>query len=100
VEKRQPKEAMNAQGSHYFFSLKSGLLLTRTYATKLPMHDEAIARVHALARRQRAQLGLLFGDRLQRHAPLPIDLNVVTPPNVDRLDVAGGLNPGLSEPGN
>jgi hypothetical protein len=22
------------------------------------------------------------------------------PPNVDRLDVAGGLNPGLSEPGN
>jgi hypothetical protein len=27
----------NAQGSYYFFSLKSGLLLTRTYATKLPM---------------------------------------------------------------
>ena len=26
-------------------------------------------------------------------------LNFV-PPNVDRLDVAGGLTPGLSEPGN
>jgi hypothetical protein len=24
----------------------------------------------------------------------------IAPPNVDRLDVAGGHNPGLSEPGN
>jgi hypothetical protein len=53
----------NAQGSYYFFSLKSSLLLNRTYATKLPMPAEVIDRVHALARRQRSQLGLIFGDR-------------------------------------
>jgi hypothetical protein len=76
----------NAQGSYYFFSLKSGLLLTRTYATKLPMPDEVIDRVHALARRQRAQLGLLFGDRLQRPAPLPIDLHVADDDDEDDDD--------------
>jgi hypothetical protein len=53
----------NALGRYYFFSLKSGLFLNRTYATKLQMPAEVIDRVHALARRQRAQLGLLFGDR-------------------------------------
>jgi hypothetical protein len=46
----------NAHGNYHFFKLKSGLLLTRTYVTKLPMPDEVIDRVHALVRRQRAQL--------------------------------------------
>jgi hypothetical protein len=76
----------NALGSNYFISLKSGLLLNRTYPTKLPMPDEVIDRVHALARRQRAQLGLLFGDRLQHAAPLPIDLNVADDDDEDDED--------------
>jgi hypothetical protein len=38
------------------------------------MPAEGVDRVHALARRQRAQMGLIFGDRLQRLAPLPLTL--------------------------
>jgi hypothetical protein len=57
-------------------SLKSGLLLTRTYATKLPMPAEVIDRVHVLAPRRRAQMELFFGDRLQRPAALPLTLPI------------------------
>jgi hypothetical protein len=39
------------------------------------MPAEVIDRVHALARRQRAQMRLLFGDRLQHPAPLPLTLS-------------------------
>ena len=53
----------NAQGSHYFMSLATGRRINRQNATKLPMPAEVIDRVHALARRQNANRGLIFADR-------------------------------------
>ena len=40
----------NAQGSYYFLSLDSGKIINRLRATRLPMPNEVIARVHLLAR--------------------------------------------------
>lgn len=34
------------------------------------------------------------------HTPPLLGIYNASPPKVDRLDVAGGLTPGLSEPGN
>jgi hypothetical protein len=56
----------NAQGNYYFFSLSTGRIINRSHATKLPMPDDVIARVHALARRQKATPGLVFLDRNQQ----------------------------------
>jgi hypothetical protein len=42
----------NAQGNYYFFSLSTGRIINRAYATQLPMPDDVIERVHSLARRQ------------------------------------------------
>ena len=56
----------NAQGSYTFFSLNSGRVITRGRATKIPMPDEVISRVHNLARQQKADRGLVFGDRNNR----------------------------------
>ena len=53
----------NMQGGHYFFSLATGRVINRVRATKLPMPSEVIDRVHALARQQNANRGLVFGDR-------------------------------------
>ena len=53
----------NAQGNFYFFSLTTGRVLNRVHATPLPMPDDVIKWVETLARRQRANPGLVFGDR-------------------------------------
>mmetsp|Transcript_26580 Transcript_26580/g.37698 ORF Transcript_26580/g.37698 Transcript_26580/m.37698 type:complete len:142 (+) Transcript_26580:64-489(+) len=53
----------NVQGNYYFFSLDSGRITNRTHATQLPMPNNAIDCVHAIARRQKANPGLVFLDR-------------------------------------
>lgn len=54
----------NMQGGFYFFSLSSGQVINRNVATKLPMPNEVVDRVHQLARQQKANMaGLVFGDR-------------------------------------
>jgi hypothetical protein len=53
----------NTQGNWLFMSLLTGRVLNRTHATKLPMPAEVIERVHTLARRQKANPGLVFTDR-------------------------------------
>ena len=58
----------NAQGSFYFMSLSTGRVLNRLRATPLPMPDEVVDRVHRMARQQKADPGLLFGDRNMNHA--------------------------------
>lgn len=45
------------------FSLSTGRVLTRGYATPLPMPDDVIDRIRTMARRQKANPGLVFGDR-------------------------------------
>jgi hypothetical protein len=56
----------NAQGNFYFFSLSTGRVINRTHATALPMPDDVIERVHALARRQKANPGMLFTNRVNQ----------------------------------
>ena len=56
----------NAQGNFYFFCLTTGRVLNRVHATPLPMPDDVIKRVDMLACRQRANPGLVFGDREQQ----------------------------------
>jgi len=53
----------NAQGNWYFMSLLTGRRLNRMHCTQLPMPDDAIEQVHRLARRQKANMGLVFTDR-------------------------------------
>jgi Reverse transcriptase (RNA-dependent DNA polymerase) len=55
----------NIQGNYYFFSLSSSRLINRKSATPLPMPREVIDRVHSLARRDKANPGLVFLDRNQ-----------------------------------
>ena len=55
----------NHQGGVYFLSLLTGRVLNRTCATKLPMPNDVIDCVHHMARQQRANHGLIFGDRHQ-----------------------------------
>jgi hypothetical protein len=52
----------NAQGNYYFFSLSNGRIINRMHATKLPMPDDVIKCVHSIARRQKANPGLVFLD--------------------------------------
>ena len=49
----------NAQGSYYFMSISTG----RVHKMALPMPDEVVDQIHRLARQQRTNPGLLFGDR-------------------------------------
>ena len=56
----------NVQGNFYFFSLTTGRVLNQVHATPLPMPDDVIKRVETLARRQRANPCLVFGDREQQ----------------------------------
>ena len=52
----------NAQGSFYFMSISTGRVLNRLRATPLPMPDDVVDRIHRLARQQRGNPGLVFGD--------------------------------------
>ena len=58
----------NAQGSFYFMSILTGWVLNRLRTTPLPMPDEVVDRVHRMARQQKANPGLLFGDWNMNHA--------------------------------
>ena len=53
----------NAQGSFYFMSLSTGRVLNQLRGTALPMPDDVIDWVHRMARQQKADPDLLFGDR-------------------------------------
>lgn len=54
----------NSQGGYYFLSLSTGRRIDRQNWTELPMPDDVIARIHALARRDKAAVaGLTFGWR-------------------------------------
>ena len=53
----------NAQGSFYFMSISTGWVLNRLNTMPLPMPDEVVNQIHRLARQQRTNPGLLFGDR-------------------------------------
>ena len=53
----------NAQGTWYFMSLSTGRVLKRNHATQLPMPHEVIDAVHRMARRQKANPGLVFADQ-------------------------------------
>ena len=55
----------NDQGNYYYFSLSTGRIINRTNATALPMPDDAIDRVQNIARRQKANRGLIYADRNQ-----------------------------------
>ena len=63
----------NRQGSYYFLSLDSGRVITRNNATTLPMPDEVIKRVEALAAAQSMQPGLAFSNRDNRILSLDDD---------------------------
>ena len=53
----------NAQGGLYFLSLSTGRVLSRLRATGLPMPDHVVDQVHRMARQQKANPGLMFGNR-------------------------------------
>jgi hypothetical protein len=53
----------NIQGSFYFLSLDTGRVINQLHATRLPMPNEVIDRVHRMTRQQKAQPGLVFLDR-------------------------------------
>jgi hypothetical protein len=55
----------NTQGNYYFISLSTGQIINRSHATPLPMPDDVIQRVNAMARHQLAGPGLIFMDRDQ-----------------------------------
>ena len=52
----------NAQGSFYFLSISTGRVLNHLRATPLPMPDDVVDRIHRMARQQRGNPGLVFGD--------------------------------------
>ena len=49
----------NAQGGYFFYSLSTGRVLNRNHWTELPMPNEVIERVHAMAKNN---VGLEFFD--------------------------------------
>ena len=59
----------NSQGSFYYFSLLTGRRLHRKKCTPLPMPQTAIARIHAMASKQKLPDGLAF---LHRNGTIPI----------------------------
>jgi hypothetical protein len=71
----------NSQGNWFFMSLLTGRILNRTHATKLPMPADVIERVHGLARRQKANPGLVFLDRNAQ--PRDDDTNIADDDSVD-----------------
>ena len=71
----------NVQGGYYFFSLTTGRHLNWNRWTVLPMPGDVITRVHNLARRSRAALGLEFTDR--HGEPYPDDNGLSDDPDSD-----------------
>ena len=55
----------NAQGSLYYFSLSTIRVITRNWATPLPMPYDVIDQVHRIAWHQKANAGLIFADHAQ-----------------------------------
>ena len=53
----------NSQGGYYFYSLSTARILRRKHWTELPIPDDVIQRVSTLARRGKANRGLIFGNR-------------------------------------
>ena len=53
----------NEQGGYYFLSLATRQRLNRLHATKVPMPEEVVDRVHQLARTNPEQFILLDRDR-------------------------------------
>eukprot|EP00978_Attheya_sp_CCMP212_P031314 scaffold117901_cov29-Attheya_sp.AAC.2 len=53
----------NTQGGYYYFCLTTGRRINRNRWTPLPMPADIINRVHMIARRSGASLGLQFTDR-------------------------------------
>jgi hypothetical protein len=53
----------NEQGGYYSYSLNTGRRLNRNRWTALPMPDEVMRHVHAMARRSAASRGLTFANR-------------------------------------
>ena len=52
----------NKQGVYYFYSLLSGGKIHRTHWTDVPMPEDVKDRLHAMARRAKADQGLSFTD--------------------------------------
>ena len=65
----------NAQGGFCFLSLTTGRVLNRLQATALPMPDNVVDQAHRMARRQRANPGLLFGSPSHMGAANGNDIN-------------------------
>ena len=55
----------NAQGNYYYFSLSTGTIINRTNATAISMPADVIDRVQKIARRQKANRGLIYADHNQ-----------------------------------
>ena len=53
----------NKQGGYFFYSLLSGEKIHRTHWTDVPMPEDVKDRLHAMARRAKADQGLSFTDR-------------------------------------
>ena len=53
----------NAQGGFYFMSLSTSQVLNQLRAMALPMPDHVVDQVHCMARQQKVNPGLLFGNR-------------------------------------
>ena len=53
----------NTQGGFYFLSLSTGRVLNQLRAMALPMPDNVVDQVHWMAQQQKANPGLLFGNR-------------------------------------
>lgn len=72
----------NEQGGYYMFSLSSGKVLNRNHWTALPLPNNVIDRVHALACRfHHADMALVFADRFGT----PI-LDIIDVADDDNLD--------------
>ena len=69
----------NQQGNCNLFSLRTGRLLNRTLATRLPMPVDVMDRVHKLARRQKINPGLVFLD----HNRIEVDNDDDTASGID-----------------
>ena len=52
----------NEQGGYFFYSLLSRKKIHRTHWTDVPMHEDVKDRLHAMARRAKADQGLSFAD--------------------------------------
>jgi Reverse transcriptase (RNA-dependent DNA polymerase) len=80
----------NSQGSFYYLSLSTGRIINRRNATSLPMPEDVVSRVHTLARRQKANAGLLFMDRNNSHLDDAYDSG--TDSESEHDDVSAGDN--------